>query len=127
MGYVYTVATFTGTRGSWTGRCLVDTGAALSVLTPAIAEQVGATFTSTRDSIGIAGGRRIEAPRAYCDVAIQVDAEERRDLVFIWVVEGEEEPLIGAHTLQWLGLKVDPTTERVEIARPWMLRLGFAD
>ena len=124
MGHVYTEASFIGPAASWSGSCLVGTGATHSVLSPKIAEEIGATFINQVDQFTIAGGQIIEAPRAYCEVSVQVNGPERRNVVFVWVVEGHDDPIIGAETLQLLGLKVDPIAERVDIARDWMMRLG---
>ena len=124
MDHVYAEASFIGPAASWSGSYLVNAGATHSVLSPEIAEEIGATFINQADQFTVAGSRIMEAPRAYCEVSVQVNGTERRNVVFIWVVEGQDDPIIGAETLQLLGLKVDPGAERVEIARDWMMRLG---
>ena len=124
MGHVYGEASFAGRGGSWSGSCLVDTGATHSVLPPKMVEEIGAVFTERVDQFTIAGGQIMEAPRAYFDVSVEVNGTERRNQVFVRVLEGHEDPITGAETLQSLGLKVDPVAERVEIARGWMMRFG---
>jgi len=88
-------------------KALVDTGATLSVLPRALAEELGlehARVDRAQTAAGI-----VEVLRAAAIVAV----EGREVVTEVWISNIIDKPLIGATTLEMLGLEVDPRTGRL--------------
>ncbi len=91
---------------------LVDTGATYTVIPPALAKRIGATPSSERFRVTLADGRSMRL--GACLVGIELAG--RRGPTTALVLPGAE-PLLGAETLEALGLRVDPSRRRVEPSR----------
>ena len=60
MGLVRANVTLVGDKGSRSVTALVDTGAAITVVDKALAEEVGVTYTGRRRALITASGHRVE-------------------------------------------------------------------
>lgn len=91
---------------------LVDTGATYTVIPPELAKKIGAEPSSERFHVTLADGRarRLEA----CLVGVELAG--RKGPTTALILPGAE-PLLGAETLEALGLRVDPRKRRVEPTR----------
>ena len=87
---------------------LVDTGATLSWIPRTILEKLGAQAFS-RLPFALADGRRLE--RDTTAVLLTVDG--RKAPVQVAFAEEGEEAVLGATSLEGLGLMVDPVAERL--------------
>ena len=94
-------------------RFLVDTGALYSFVTPELAEQLGVNFTAST-TIVTANNVRMPVPLAFAYMRVM----ERGGIIVLGAMDVPE-PLLGAFSLQVLGLKVDPVNERLEHSRPY--------
>lgn len=100
-------------------RMLVDTGASYSVISKELARKVGITPAGKRYRVRLANGRAISM-----DIGValfRVDGREAPATVLIGPVD---EPLLGAETLEALGLAVDPSTGCLRRTRSYSVRLG---
>ncbi|MGB9705316.1 MAG: aspartyl protease family protein [Pyrobaculum sp.] len=93
---------------------LVDTGATFTVLPLEVAEKLIETPFTVELKLG--DGRRVAA-RVYI---AEVEIEGRRGPVRVLAFQGAV-PVIGVDTLETLGLRVDPTTGRLEKTEYYML------
>lgn len=86
----------------------VDTGAAYTTLPARLLWEMGIEPTSRRTFL-LADGRRIESDLGRAWATID-DASEMTLVAF-----GEEDapPLLGAYTLEGMGLAVDPVAQRL--------------
>ena len=112
MGHVWVEARICSLDGS---RCksvqaLVDTGATLSVVPRRLAEELG--LKPHRVDKVQTGAGVIEVERA----AAIVEVEGKKTVTEVWVSDIIDRPLIGATTLELLGLQVDPSTGRLREA-----------
>ena len=91
---------------------LVDTGATFTIIAPALARRIGAATLARRFRVSLADGstRKLRA----CAIGIRIGRREGPTTALL--LDGDE-PLLGAETLETLGLKVDPRTRRVEPSR----------
>lgn len=114
MGHVYADIEVIGRRGSRKlERVMVDTGATYTVLPRSVLEAVDAYKLPTKVELELGDGRKVEG-----DVyAVVIALEDRRGPSMVVSFEGAK-PVIGALTLESLGLRVDPTTGRLEETRP---------
>ena len=98
---------------------LVDTGATLSLIPPALSDRLGVARFPRKQTIILADGRRVEA-----DVGtVMVEIGDRRAATTV-VIADCDEPLLGVETLEILGLAVDPTTGSLTPTRSFTVRLG---
>jgi len=96
---------------------LVDTGATLSLIPPALADRLGITRLPRKQVIVLADGRRIEAEVGV----VMVEIGDRKAAS---TVADCDEPLLGVESLETLGLAVDPTTGSLKPTRSFTVRLG---
>jgi aspartyl protease family protein len=111
MGHVYVEARISGRRQARV-RFLVDTGATHTIIPPALVRRVGAPQLTERFAVELADGtsRRLRA----CALGVRLGG--RSGPTTALVLPGGQ-PLLGAETLETLGLKVDPTRGRIERTR----------
>ena len=98
---------------------LIDTGATLSLIPPALADRLGIARFPRKQAIVLADGRRIEADAGV----VMVEIGDRKAVSTV-VIADCDEPLLGVETLETLGLAVDPTTGSLTPTRPFTVRLG---
>jgi len=114
MGHVISNIAIKGESGEQTlTEILVDTGATYSVLPPEVVEEVGAMKASFTTDVELGDGRRVKAAVYLASASI----DGREGPVIILSFEGAKE-VIGVQTLESLGLKLDPTTGKLEVTRP---------
>ena len=92
---------------------LVDTGAMYSFVSPEVAAQLGVEFTAAT-TIVTADGSRYQVPLAFAYIRVM----DRESTIVLGALNVPE-PLLGATSLQVLGLKVDPVNEVLEHSRPY--------
>src|SRR5437879_9215460 len=97
---------------------LVDTGATLSLIPPALADRLGITRLPRKQVIVLADGRRIEAEVGV----VMVEIGDRRAPSTV-VIADCDEPLRGVEALEMLGLAVHPTTGSLKPTRAFSARL----
>lgn len=95
---------------------VVDTGASYTVVPRSIAEELG--VRPVRQSVA----RLADGTRAPVEMG-QAEVEVRGLRTVTWIVFGKSEDvaLLGAVTLQELGLEVDPTTETLRATDAYLL------
>ena len=96
---------------------LVDTGSTYLMISPKLASQLGAIKLPGRIPTSFADGAREELEWT----GLIVELEDRRGGA-IAVVRECEEPFLGVGALEALGLKVDPSTGKVEATRGYGAR-----
>lgn len=117
MGHVYVEAEFEGTKGTKVVSALVDTGATYTVIPEELSQEIGVVETPWVDKVHVADGHVLEAKR----MAARVRIMDRASAVWVLVMDTPE-ILIGVTTLEALGFKVDPMTERLEPSRGFIAR-----
>jgi predicted aspartyl protease len=90
---------------------LVDTGATYSILNKESLKRVGAYYSGSR-AVMLANNERIEAEMYQAGIAIGDRESPTLIVTFVNAV-----PLIGQFTLENLGLRVDPSTAKIESIR----------
>ena len=117
MGYVH-VKALLGDPGRARTReisFLADTGAGYMVLQPNLAKELGLTPVGKTKAV-VADKRVVEA-----DVApVYVKVLDREAIVLAAIMDSPE-PLLGAFTLEVLGLAVDPSTGEVKPTRAFTM------
>ena len=118
MGHVYTEVLIGDPKRSRVlrSRMLVDTGATYTCLPPKLASDLGLPILGERD-VTLADGRRVKAGVGLASVEIG----GREDVVEVRVFEVAE-AVIGAFTLESLGLAVDPVTGELRPTRSFTAR-----
>src|SRR5438094_5960301 len=116
MGHVYQRVKLGAVNGEDL-TILVDTGATLSLIPPALADRLGITRLPRKQVIVLADGRRIEAEVGV----VMVEIGDRKAAS---TVADCDEPLLGVESLETLGLAVDPTTGSLKPTRSFTVRLG---
>lgn len=94
-------------------RFLADTGALYTFVSPELAQQLGVNFTAST-TIVTANNARLPVPLAFAYLRVM----DREDVIVLGAMDVPE-PLLGALSMQILGLKVDPVNERLEHSRPY--------
>jgi len=94
-------------------KVIVDTGATYTVLPIELMEKIAAVETPYTVDVELGDGRKI---RAHIYVA-SMRIHEREGPSIIAAFK-EAKTVIGVQALEALGLKVDPTTGKLEPARP---------
>ena len=89
---------------------LVNTGATLSVIPRKLAEELGVSILR-KDKVETGAGL-IEVNRGVAIFGIK----DKETISEVWVSDIVDKVLIGAVTLELLGLKVDPRTGKLEPA-----------
>jgi len=87
---------------------LVDTGATLTVIPRSIAEELGIKVIR-KDVVETSAGL-VEIDRGLASISIA----GREVVTEVWVSDTVSRVLVGATTLETMGLKVDPRTGRLE-------------
>lgn len=87
---------------------LVDTGALYTTVPARLLMELDVTPRGRRRFL-LADGRRVEMD--FGDARVTIDGEQAPTLVVFG--EDDDLALLGAHTLQGLGLAVDPTEHRL--------------
>ena len=115
LGLIYaevTVRPLAGSRKSWTGQALVDTGATDTFLLASVLRKLGIQ-PAARRSYELADGTEQDLPIGFGVIEV-LGRAAGSTLVFA----GEnEEPLLGVTVLESTGFLVDPHHERL-IPRP---------
>lgn len=113
MGHLYTDIVVRGSKGAKELKnVLIDTGATYTVLPENVLEEVGASKIPTKVEVELGNGKTIEAD-AY-GVAIRIEDVEAPSISIAF--EGAK-MVVGVETLESVGLKLDPTTGRLEFTR----------
>lgn len=114
MGHLYTDIVVKGSKSAKELKnVLIDTGAKYTVLPEAVLEEVGASSIPTKVEVELGNGKAVEA-KAY-GVAIRIEDVEAPSISIAF--EGAK-TVIGTETLESIGVKLDPTTGRLEFTRP---------
>ena len=100
-----------------TVRMLVDTGATFSVIPKALARALGITHLR-RARVSLANGQRMRV-----DAGIAVFGLGGREAPSTVLVADIVEPILGAETLDALGLALDLRKRRIRRSRPYGVRL----
>lgn len=111
MGHVYVEARIFARRHATT-RFLVDTGATHTIVPPSLVRQIGAATLPGRFAVTLADGtrRRLKA----CSMGIEV-CDRTAPTIALVLPRGD--PLLGVETLEALGLRVNPSSRRLEPTR----------
>ena len=114
MGHVTTDVTIIGSKGEHKLKdILVDTGASYSVFSEEVLKEIGASKLPVKVSVELGNGRVIQAD-AYAAV---LSLEDRQGPIIAITFEGAK-PVVGVFSLESLGLRVNPVTEKLEETRP---------
>lgn len=114
MGHVVSNITIKGEKGERAlTEILVDSGATYTVLSPEVMNQVGATKAFFTIDVELGDGRKVKAAVYYALASI----DGRGGPVIILSFEGAKQ-VIGVQTLESLGLRLDPSTGKLEATRP---------
>jgi predicted aspartyl protease len=114
MGHLYTDITVKGSKGARELKnVLIDTGATYTVLPEDILEQVGAGRIPTELEVELGNREKVKA-KAY-GVAIKIEDVEAPA---ISITFPDAQTVVGVETLESIGLKLDPTTGKLEFTRP---------
>jgi predicted aspartyl protease len=115
MGHIFVGAKFRGKDVLEVDRILVDIGASFTVMPLNLAEKY---FIETpfEVELKLGDGRIVKAKMFVAEVEI----EGRRGPLRIMAFK-DAMPVIGVDTLETLGLRVDPSTGRVEKTEYYML------
>lgn len=116
MGHLYTDVTVRGSKAAVKlKKVLIDTGATYTVLPERVLKRVGAARipTETEIEVELGNGEKVKA-KAY-GVAIKIEEVEAPSISITF--KGAQ-TVIGVETLESIGLKLDPTTGRLEFTRP---------
>ena len=115
MGHIFVGARFRGKDVLEVDRVLVDTGASFTVMPLDLAEKY---FIETpfEVELRLGDGRIVKAKMFVAEVEI----EGRRGPLRIMAFK-DAMPVIGVDALETLGLRVDPSTGRVEKTEYYML------
>lgn len=118
MSHVYVEAVVGNPRKSKVKRLkvLVDTGATHTLVSPAMAEELGLTILG-ESYVTLADGSKRQAGVTLASVKINGRSEIVRVRVF-----DVDEPVVGVSTFEDLGLTVDPISGRIETARTFTAR-----
>lgn len=114
MGHVVVKTKIRG-KGEYTGELLVDTGASFTILPLELAERILHKTPYTVE-LKLGDGRKVKAKVFIGEIEI----ENRRGPVRILAFP-KAQPVIGVDTLETLGLKVNPTTGKIEKTEYYML------
>jgi len=114
MGHLHTDVTVRGSKAAIELKnVLIDTGATYTVLPAEVLEEVGAARIPAEVEVELGNGQKVKA-QAY-GVAITIKEVEAPSIGVTF--EGAQ-TVIGVETLESIGLKLDPTTDRLEFTRP---------
>lgn len=114
MGHLYTDMTVRGSKSSARLKnVLIDTGATYTVLPESVLKKIGAARVPTEIQVELGNGEKVKA-KAY-GVAVKIEGVEAPSISITF--KGAQ-TVIGVETLESIGLKLDPTTGKLEFTRP---------
>ncbi len=114
MGHLRTDMTVRGSKAAVELKnVLIDTGATYTVLPEELLEEIGAWGPMPEVEVELGNGEKVKA-KAY-GVAIKIEGVEAPSISITF--EGAQ-TVIGVETLESIGLRLDPTTGRLEFTRP---------
>lgn len=114
MGHLHTDMTVRGSKAAVELKnVLIDTGATYTVLPEEILEKVGAWGPMPEIEVTLGNGQSVKA-KVY-GVAITIEGVEAPTISITF--DGAQ-TVIGVETLESIGLKLDPTTGKLEFTRP---------
>jgi len=123
MGHIYTNVTVRGEKTSIELKdILVDTGATYTVLPRDILEKIGASKLPVQVDITLGNGQKVKA-QAY-GVVIGIEDVEAPA---ISITFPGAQPVIGVETLESIGLRLDPTTGKMDFTRPKGVAYFFSE
>ncbi len=111
MGYVFVDARVFGRRSAKI-RFLVDTGSTYAVIPVALADRLDLPHLPRRFRVKLADGRVKALPASTMGIEL---LGRTAPATVVLVPDGE--PLLGVETLEGLGLRVNPSKERLEASR----------
>lgn len=114
MGHLHTDTIVRGSKAAVELKdVLIDTGATYTVLPEEVLEEVGAWGPLSEVEVESGNGEKVKA-KAYA-VAIKIEEVEAPAISITF--KGVQ-TVIGVETLDSVGLRLDPTTGRLEFTRP---------
>ncbi len=114
MGHLHTDMTVRGSKAAVElKKVLIDTGATYTVLPEKVLEEVGASRIPGEVEVELGNGQSVKA-KAY-GVAITIEEVEAPAISITF--DGAQ-TVIGVETLESIGVKLDPTTGKLEFTRP---------
>jgi len=115
MGHIFVGAKFRGKDILEIDKILVDTGASFTVMPLDIAEKY---FIETpfEAELKLGDGRVVKAKMFVAEIEIEGRKGPLRIMAFKNAI-----PVIGIDTLETLGLKIDPSTGKIEKTEYYML------
>jgi predicted aspartyl protease len=115
MGHIFVGAKFRGKDVLEIDKILVDTGASFTVMPLDIAEKY---FIETpfEAELKLGDGRVVKAKMFVAEIEIEGRKGPLRIMAFKNAI-----PVIGVDTLETLGLKIDPSTGKIEKTEYYML------
>jgi predicted aspartyl protease len=114
MGHLHTDMTVRGSKAAIELKnVLIDTGVTYTVLPEEILEEVGAWGPMPEVEVTLGNGQSVKA-EVY-GVAITIEGVEAPAISITF--DGAQ-TVIGVETLESIGLKLDPTTGKLEFTRP---------
>src|SRR5439155_22334425 len=118
VGHVYVDARVFARRSARV-RFLVDPGATYTIVPPSLAREVGAASSPTTFRVSLADG----STRSLRACTMGIELCKRTGPMTALLLRGGT-PLLGVETLEALGLRVNPSTRRLEPTRPQAALLG---
>jgi predicted aspartyl protease len=114
MGHLYTDIVVRGNKGeAELKKVLIDTGATYTVLPESTIGEIGAWGPISETEVDFGNGKKVKAKTYGLRIKIK-DAEAPCIAI---TFEGAK-TVIGAETLESIGLRLDPTTGNLEFTRP---------
>jgi len=117
LGHIEVDAEVTGLKSTKIVKMLVDTGSTYLILPPSLTEEIGAVRLPFKTKASLANGQELAAETTV----VEVEVEKRRVPAIALIMETKE-PLLGVEALEAMGLRVDPTTGRLEATRGYTVR-----
>jgi len=112
MSFTYVTVTIHG-KASKRVKMLVDTGSTYIVLNPEVIKELGLIETPYTVELVLADKRKVRAKLFLAEVEVH----GRRGPAFVAELDTPT-PLLGVYALETLGLKVNPTTGKLEEISP---------
>lgn len=114
MGHLHTDITVRGSKAAVKLKnVLIDTGATYTVLPEELLKKIGASPIPAKVEVELGNGKKVKA-KAY-GVAIKIRKVEAPS---VSITFKRAKTVIGVETLESIGLKLDPTTGRLDFTRP---------
>lgn len=114
MGHIHTTMTIRVNKASAELKnVLIDTGSTYTALPEKILDEVGASGPLSEVQVELGNGEKVRA-KAH-GVAIKIEEVEAPSISITF--KGAQ-TVIGVETLESIGLKLDPTTAKLQFTRP---------